>query len=600
MNPVGGGDRLPLRAHGMVTDTETAALVADDGTIDWWCPRRFDGDAAFFALLDRDGGAMRVGPASTAALPVSGTQSYDGDTHVLSTVLPAPEGDVEVVDVMPWIGTGHRAAGRIVRLVTARRGVVDVEVAVRPGARWRAARDVSTWSGGIAFDGVVVRTGCEMDGQGGVLRLEAGETAVVTIDVEPDDGSPLPEALSLHGALDLVDRTRTAWTSRVAPMTYDGPYAADVRRSLLVLLGLQYGPSGTVVAAATTSLPERVGGERNWDYRYAWIRDASLAIDACYDAGLHEEAERFFDWVVSVCGAAEFPMRPFYDVDGHAVSDDEQELPLGGWRGSQPVRVGNGASDHLQLDFYADLAAVLHEDQVRGNHGDASGAMHLLHHLVRMSGWLAHAWTQRDRGIWEIRAEPRHLVASKLACWYALDRVGQLEAMRSPLSLAAAQARLAAREVVAWLEANAFAVDGGLRADDRPTEDVDAALLAFAWRNPWPHEPWRVERTIDRILRRLSTGPFVHRYPDDGRDGLPPGEGAFLACSFWAVEALARVGRWEEAHERMEALCAISRPLGLLPEEVDPATGEWLGNLPQALSHLALVQAAIALTLGPR
>ena len=588
---VGGGDRLPLNARGFLSDSETAALVAADGTIDWWCPGRFDADAAFFGLLDPRGGALRVGPAvGGSGAPPLGEQSYAGDSLVLRTVTHAGESTVEVVDLLPWRGTGHRAEGRIVRLVTALRGAVDVEVAVEPARRWRAARDVHAWSEGIAFDGIVVRTGCDMTGgHRGALRLEAGEQAVVTVDVEPDDGSPLADPVSIADAADLVDRTDDAWSSRLATTTYDGPYHSAVRRSLLVVLGLTYGPTGTLVAAPTTSIPARVGGERNWDHRYAWVRDASLAVDACRDAGLGEEAERVLAWISELCESTDFPMRPFYDVEGQGVDPDERELDLEGWRGSQPVRVGNGAADHVQLDFYGDLAAAVHDPNVK-----------VWPDLVRMGLWLTDAWARPDQGIWEIRSKPRQLVGSKLACWDALDRLGRLESARSALSLDAANLRLGARDVLRWIEAHGIAADGGLRADPSEADVVEASLLSVAWRNPWPHEPWRASRTVDRVLRRLSEGPYVHRYDSSFDDGVPPGEGAFLPSSFWAVTALASLERWDEAHERMEKLCALSAPLGLLPEQVDPATGDWLGNHPQAFSHLALVRAALALERGPR
>ena len=587
---IGGGDALPLRARGAIGDTGTAALVAADGTIDWWCPGRFDAPAALFRILDPEGGAVRVGPAG---VPHVGTQAYDEGTNVLRTRLPAPEGELEVVDLLPW--DGRRPSGRIVRIVTALRGRVDVEVDVVPGARFGPAREIATWSGGIVFDGVVVQAGCDMDGRTGSRRLEAGERFVVTLDV-PVEGRR-PEPLSVDGAFDLLDRTTTAWRSHVAPSTYRGPYRDDVERSLLALKGLTYGPTGTIVAAATTSLPERIGGERNWDYRYAWVRDACLAIDATYDAGLTDEAEQFNEWLLRVLSDGELPLRPLYDVDGRPLDPDaEEELLLAGWRGSRPVRVGNGAADHLQLDFCADIVSTIHVEQFQR---PGSRVHDLWPALVRMADWLSTAWRQPDRGIWEVRAEPVHLVSSKLACWYTLDRMVELARAQHPLDLDAVRWREAAKEVRAWLEASALRPDGTLQAVADEPESSDGYLVQVAWRNPWPGDPRVVDGTIDRMIDRLGEGPFLRRYPVGTHDGFPAGEGAFLACSFWTVEALAHQGRWEEAHERMEALCAFSRPLGLLPEQADPHTGEFLGNLPQALSHLTLIQAALALARGP-
>ena len=587
---IGGGDALPLRARGAIGDTGTLALVAADGTIDWWCPGRFDAPAALFRLLDPDGGAVRVGPAG---VPHAGSQAYDAGTNVLRTRLPAPEGELEVCDFMPW--DGRRPSGRIIRIATVLRGRVDVEVDVQPGSRFGPAREVATWSGGIVFDGIVVQTGCPMEARSGSRRLEAGDRMVVVIE-ERTDGRR-PEPVSIDVAFDLLDRTTTAWRSHLAPMTSRGPYRADVERSLLALKGLTYGPTGTMVAAGTTSLPEHIGGERNWDYRYAWVRDASLAVDATYDAGLVDEAEHFNGWLLRVLRDAPFPLRPLYDVDGAPLDPEaEEELDLAGWRGSRPVRVGNGAADHLQLDFYADLVSTIHVEQF-----DRTGSRvpELWPALSRMADWLCTAWRSPDRGIWEVRAEPRHLVSSKLACWYTLDRMVELARAQNPLDLDAVRWREAAKEIRGWLEQHALRTDGSLKALPEEDGSCDGYLVQVAWRNPWPGDDRVVDLTIDRMIRDLGTGPFLHRYPVGTNDGFPAGEGAFLACSFWTVEALAQRGRWEEAHERMEALCAFSRPLGLLPEQADPVTGEFLGNLPQAFSHLTLIQAALALERGP-
>ena len=579
---IGGGDRLPLRDRGLIGDTTSAALVAADGTIDWWCPTRFDADATFFRLLEPSGGALRVGPAGK---PRPGAQSYDERTNVLRTVLPASEGELEVVDLMPW-RLDRRPDGRIVRILEARHGRVDVEIDIAPGSRWREAKDVTSWSEGVAFDDTIVRTPL-----GTIFRLEAGERAVITVDPASD-----LDPLSVDRALDLLDRTTTSWRSHVAPMTYDGPYRVDVERSLLVLKALTYGPTGTVIAAPTTSLPEKVGGERNWDYRYAWVRDAAMAIDAVYDAGLTDDADGFTRWLGTILAEKAFPLRPMYDVDGGELEGEEELGWLAGWRRSQPVRVGNLATQQLQLDFYADVVEAVHLEQLQTD----TSLVDLWDELEAMTDWLAEAWRLPDSGIWEVRSEPRHLVASKVACWHALDRMGRLAGGRNPLDLKAIEWRRAADEVRVWIEQNGLDRDKACVHDPGSRDLFDAALLRVAWQGPWPADHPSVVTTVDRILDQLSTGAFVHRYAPQVDDGLPPGEGAFLACSFWAVRALAVLGRWEEAHERMEALCGFSRPLGLLPEEADPLTGDFLGNLPQALSHLSLIQAALALERGPR
>jgi GH15 family glucan-1,4-alpha-glucosidase len=572
---IGGGDGLALSARGLIADTASAALVAADGTIDWWCPGRYDAPATFYRLLDRDGGALRVGPAGP---PRPGRQRYDEGTLVLRTELPAREGAVEVCDLMPWDGGVSTPDGqRLVRIVTARTDA-DVDVDVVPGHHFAPVERVERFDGGVAFAGTVVH------GESRCMR--AGDRMVVTTG----------EPLSVDAALDLERRTVDAWRSFLSPLGYDGPYRDAVRRSLLTLKALTYHRTGAVVAAVTTSLPEQVGGERNWDYRYAWLRDASLAVDATHDAGLREEVETFNRWLLRVVEDAELPLAPVYDVEGDPVPDEE-ELRLAGWRRSQPVRVGNAAARHLQLDIYADIVSAVHVHQLERD----SSVVELWDGLAAMADWLSDGWAQPDRGVWEVRGEPRQLVSSKLAAWYALDRMVTLARAQNPLDLSAPGWLLAARQIEAWLEEHGLAIDGGLRQDDTAADAADAALLRVAWRGPWPSDHPVVTATIDRVLKRLGDGPHVHRYGTDGPgDGLPGREGAFVACSFWAVRALARVGRWEEAHDRMERLVALSGPLGLLPEEVDPLTGAWLGNLPQALSHLALVQAALELARGPR
>lgn len=601
---IGGGDHLPLRDRGLIGDTGTAALVAADGTIDWWCPGRFDRPAAFFRLLDGGGGALRVGPAG---VPRTGVQRYDAATNVLRTRLPAPEGDLEVTDFFPW--TGKRPSERIVRLITALRGRVEVEVDVVPAAGFRAARDVSAWSSGIAFEGVIVHTACPMEGRRGRLTLSSGERAVVVVETLDDERRSEP--LSVEGALDLADRTTTAWRSHLRPLTYDGAYKADVERSLLALGMLTYGPTGAVVAAATTSLPQRIGGERNWDHRYAWVRDAAVAVAVLREAGLAEAADTSREWLERLLrGAAGegpgrgSPLRPLYGVDGLPLDpDDERELAMRGWRGSQPVRVGSAAAGQLQLDVYADVVDAVLPDRGR-DPGLLSGVGgvpdDVWRALVAMADWLAEAWPEPDHGIWQIRGEPRHLTSSKLACWYTLDRMVELARARDPLDLSAFAWREASREVVQWLEAHGQAAGGGLRADLSPADPAAANLVQLAWRNPWAGDGQVVSRTVDRVIARLGSGPFVAGYDEYFGDGLPAGEGAVVACSFWVVEALARLGRWEEAHERMEALCGFSGPLGLLPEQADPANGQFLGNLPHVASHLSLIRAALALAVGPR
>ena len=495
-----------------------------DGSIDWWCPGRFDADPVFYRLTDPDhGGFLRVGPGG------SGSQRYAGDSLVVRTVLVAGETTIELTDLVCLEGR------RIVRIVEALRGQVSAPVVVEPGRYGRPARDVHAWSAGIAFDGVVVRTGCDMNGRAGLLPLVPGERAVITVDIEPDDGSPLPEPLTVGGALDLVDRARTAWSSRVVGLSYEGSWPAEVRRSVLTLLGLTYARVGTLVEGVPTA--------------GAWLRDALGAIDVYGTLGLVEEAETVLRWVRNVLAWSDLPLPSRFGVVGDAVDDGDTDA-------------GEG------LDVYGDFAAFLTPEHAE-----------MWPDVLRIGEWLTDGWTARGR-----------LTSSKLASWSFLEWVGRLETSRNPLSLTGASLRLAARDVVAWLEAHALAVDGGLRSDSRAAELVDASLLVLPRHNPWPHEMWRAERTVDRVLRRLGDGAFVVPHdssfrPDEDGDVNESPAGPSMEWSFTAVEALARLGRWDDANPRMEELLA---------------SDAWRTSLPRADAHVAMLRAALALAHGPR
>jgi hypothetical protein len=388
-----------------------------DGSIDWWCPGRFDADPVFYRLTDPDrGGFLRIGPT------VSGSQRYDGDSLVLRTVLVAGETAIELTDLVCLEGR------RIVRIVEALRGDVSAPVVVAPARYGRPARDVHAWSGGIAFDGIVVRTGCDMNGRVGRLPLAPGERAVVTVDVEPDDGSPLPEPLTVGSALDLVDRARTAWSSRIVGLSYEGSWPADVRRSVLTLLGLTYARAGTVVEGIPTAV--------------AWLRDALGAIDVYQTLGLVEESEGVLGWLRDVLAWSDLPLASRYGVAGDALDDGDADANKG-------------------LGAYGDFATFLTSEHAEMWPG-----------VLRMGEWLTDGWTTSG------------LTSSTLGCWSFLEWVGRVEVTRNPLSLVGASFRVAARDLARSLEANNVAADGGLRSDARAAELVDASLLVMPRHNP--------------------------------------------------------------------------------------------------------------------
>jgi GH15 family glucan-1,4-alpha-glucosidase len=418
--------------------------------------------------------------------------------------------------------------------------------------------------------------------------LEAGEQLVVTVD-DPTDDHHRP--LSPDAASTALAATADAWRRHVFPVTYDGPYREPVLRSLLALKLLQFYGTGAVAAAATTSLPEVAGGERNEDRRLAWIRDASGAASVFEQTGLIDDGRAAEEWLRV---AAADPRSPVYDLEGGPPPPLEELTALPGRLKSQPVRIGSawGLPDPgYQLDAYGDLFAAL--DEGRPLSGEWT-------EMAAAADWLADHWWEADRGFWELQGAPLTLVASRVQCWYALDRMARLARARNPLDLDAAGWHQAAAEIVGWLDANGPAADGGLRMALELRDLPDAALLRVAWRGPWPAMGAPVvARTVDRILLQLSTEALIHRYPPDVDDGRPGTPGADVGASFWAVRALCALGRWEEAHDRMERLVGLGQPLGLLSESIDPLSGQLLGNLPSARAHLTLVEAALALARGP-
>jgi hypothetical protein len=564
---------LPLRSRGFIGDQTGAALVAADTTIDWWCPERFDARPALAGLLDPSAGQVSAGPGSGRGSdrPV-GTQGYDDRTNVLRTSIITARGTLEVADFMPWAGPGHAPPGRIVRVLTARAGRVDVVVTVEPG------RD--GWSEGVAGPGFTVHTGLPMVAAGdrpawqGATELSAGERLVVTID--PAGGSrPRLEALTVGDALRLLDETATAWRSQVGEAVLDGPYRDLALRSLLVVRALTSAAGGGVVAAPTASLPEQPGGERNFDGRLCLTSDAALAAGVLGRAGLAAAAADHQEWLAGLLRSGDLPLAAAHTPDGGPVAEEE-ELPWEGFLRSQPVRVGWTSPDHPDL---GGQAALLLD-------GDPELAWA---EAVALADWLAGHWPDAP------------LVADRLAVAAALDRMAASARRKNPLDLDAAGWQQESRAIRAWVEDFGVAAAGGLRRDTSAADYPDADLLAVAWRGPWPADHLVTVKTVERALDRLGQGPaLIERYPPEVDDGLPPGRPPGMAVSFAAVRALAALGRWDEAHARMEVLCGLTGPLGLAGEAADARTGQVLGNYPATGSHLALVAAALALAPGPR
>jgi GH15 family glucan-1,4-alpha-glucosidase len=383
-----------------------------------------------------------------------------------------------------------------------------------------------------------------------------------------------------------LDGTTEFWSRWSGALRYDGPWTREVRRSALALKLLVFAPSGAIAAAPTTSLPEAIGGTRNWDYRYCWLRDSSFTLEALRQLGCHTEAESFFWWFMHATRLTYPKLQVFYRLDGGAYAP-ERELPLDGYRGSRPVRIGNAAATQLQLDTYGELFdTVLGYVNTGGRIDRDTGK-----ELARVADFVCSIWRERDRGIWEVRMAPKHFTHSKMMCWVALDRAARLAAKGQLPVRHAARWREEAARIREFIEANCWS-SRGTYTRFAGAEEVDASLLMMSvMRYHAPTDP-RIVGTIEAVRRELGRGALVYRYA--GEDGLRGGEGMFLCCSFWLVEALALSGRVDEAARVMEELLPLANDVGLYAEEIDPDTHEFLGNFPQGLVHLALVSAASA------
>ena len=590
----------PVGDYGLVGDGHTAALVASDGSIDWLCWPRFDSPALFCRLLDaRKGGWFRAGPGRQ----YTSSRSYEPATNVLVSTFETAGGRFRLTDFMPVerLTEGRRgediaASHEVVRLIEGLAGACDVEVGFRPTFDFARAETILTphRNGAVARAGneaLVLSCPCELnfDDSGaltGRFRIAAGERVWLALDYHPDAGrrdvKPAPATYDAE-----LERTLDYWREWWAVCRYDGPYAGLVRRSALTLKLLIYEPTGALVAAPTTSLPEQIGGVRNWDYRYAWLRDSSLILYALQLLGYHEEAADFFGWLDRLCVPCRGQLQIMYTVEGGADIPERTLSHLEGYRRSSPVRVGNAAFDQKQLDIYGEVLDAVHLYHERARRGVPP---EWWDEVQFMADQTAERWREPDYGIWEVRGGPRHFLYSKLMCWVALDRAVKLAG--------GAQPRADVRRWEGEREEIRHAIlkEGYNREVGAFTQTLgggalDASALAVPLTGFLPATDPRVVSTAAKIQEQLTSGGLVYRYLTD--DGLPGGEATFALCGFWLVDNLALQGRAGEARELFERIAGYANDLGLLAEEIDPASGELLGNYPQGFSHLALIRSAL-------
>ncbi|MBW2279761.1 MAG: glycoside hydrolase family 15 protein [Deltaproteobacteria bacterium] len=590
---------FPISAHGVIGDGASCALVRTEGTIDWLCLPSFDSPSVFASLLDPAGGHTSMRPA---ALEFQTQQQYDPDTNVLETLFKVPgQGLMRLTDYMPWTDDPRASIHEVHRRVDCREGAVDLEVVFDPRFNYGADTPEMEYSehGVLAVGGSGERLAAVLgDGARWESRPEGGARARLTLRsgercwLVLSWGAPRPEPIAAYRPYEQLRATRHFWREWSRRLRYDGPWRHHVLRSALLLKLLIHARTGAMVASPTTSLPEWPGGDRNWDYRYTWTRDAALAVRAANLIGYASEARDFFHFIRDTLDR-DAGLRVMYTIDGGSVPPERQLEHLAGFDGSGPVRIGNGARDQLQFDTAGALldAAWVHE-QFGG-----SLTLRAWRHLAQVVNAVERVWRKPDNGIWEIRSAIRHNVHSKLMSWVAFERASQLAPLFG-----------AAREQEAWqresaelrteLEGGGLDSTGSHFVSAYGGDEMDATLLLLPIHGFLPVEDPRIERTIESVREELGSGPYLYRYLSE--DGVGGPEGAFILCGFWLAEVLALSGRLEEAQEVFFAHVESSNHLGLLAEEIDPASGQLLGNFPQAFSHLGLINAAARLDLGLR
>ncbi|HEX6296041.1 MAG TPA: glycoside hydrolase family 15 protein [Burkholderiales bacterium] len=584
---------MRIEDYALIGDCETAALVGRDGSIDWLCWPRFDSAACFAALLGKpEHGRWKISPSGRKKTI---KRSYRPATLILETELQTAEGAVRLIDFMPV----RNGASDLVRIIEGVRGRVamEMELILRfdygasvpwvtrlesgQGIRAVAGPDKVKLYSPVHLEGERFTTQARFD-------VDAGERLAFTLEYIPSHLHP-PVELDPETALAETEAFWRAWSGRC---TVGGEWSEAVCRSLITLKALTYAPTGGIVAAPTTSLPEHLGGVRNWDYRFCWLRDATLTLLALMDAGYREEASAWRDWLVRAVAGSPQQMQIMYGIAGERRLT-ELELPwLPGYESSKPVRIGNAACWQLQLDVFGEVMDALHQARKVGLPAhEPSWDMQraLLAHLEKV-------WREPDAGMWEVRGPPRHFTYSKVMCWVAFDRaIKAVETWQLPGPVERW------RELRARIHADVcergFRTSKSTFVQSYGSNELDASLLLIPMTGFLPcHDP-RMAATVEAVRRELTEGGLVLRYRTRrGLDGLPPGEGVFLACSFWLVDVLCMQGRLGEARALFERLLELRNDVGLLAEEYDPRQKRHLGNFPQAFSHVGLINSAMGLS----
>ena len=588
---------LPIQDHGLIGDGTTAALVGLDGTISWLCLPRFDGEPVFCSILDRNAGgrfAVDVGEVTGAR------HRYFGDSSVLITELKTADGIVRITDMMPLRRDADLTAvsamdvGELLRIVEVMEGEVTVEasVSIQGGISARPVSlddsDAAVAISSMRYPDIdlVLEASEALDGPGGRWTLSRGHSVAFCLRWNGGTG-----ASSVDSPIAAITNTVEGWLSWLQSFEYQGPQRAKVQRSAITLKLLDYLPNGAIIAAPTSSLPEHIGGERNWDYRYVWIRDAAFAVYALRRIGMEREAWQFLSWILGLCQDRKLNL--MYTLDGDTKIEERRDESLEGYRGSSPVRWGNGAYDQVQHDVYGELLDCAFQWSTRGGR-ITDDLWDTLRHFVDRA---ADVWDTPDRGIWEVRSGDSVQTYSAGICHVALDRGARL-ARTFDLPGDVERWERIAEEIQETILTEAWDEEQGFLTRGLNGGHLDASILGLPIRRALPADHPRVKASVDAVDRELGAGDgLIYRYhTGKSPDGLSGGEGAFVLCSFWMIDNLVLQGRIEEALDRFDRMCDRTNVLGLLPEEIDPATGDFLGNFPQAFSHIGLISSAFNLS----
>lgn len=592
--------------YALIGDCRIAALVSCDGAIEWLCLPHFSGDSLFAAILDRHrGGYFSIRPAQAYTL----TRRYIEGTNVLETVFRTDTGEIRLTDCIPILAARRftrqlQPQREILRRVEGMDGHVELLVEFQPrpayGQKRTKLRERGAlgWASQFGNQVIYLRSNMKMYKAGddmlrGEVTVMAGDRFDFSLNYTQHSINIIPPLG--EESRDRQQATVAWWRTWLENMQYAGPYREYIERSILTLKLLTYGLSGALIAGPSTSLPGKIGGVRNWDYRYCWIRDAALTLRSFIDLGFIAEGEAFLGWMLHATRRTWPKLRVAYDVYGETHLHEREFNELEGYRGSLPIRLGNAAGEQHQLDVYGEVIAAAYEFVTRGGKLDRS-EVRLLKGFGRM---ICEFWRHPDQGIWEARDAPRHYTHSKLMCWVGLDRLLKMaEAGLMRVDIGTLEAER--RAIADFIETRCYDEQSGSFITAADCNEVDASILLLARHEFIAANDPRMRATYDRVQSVLGRGALLMRFPEGFDDFLPPGEGAFLITSFWAVEYLVLAGDIEAAQQRFETLLGYANDLGLYAEEADPDNGMALGNFPQAFSHTGLINAALLLAQAER